>query len=342
MDEPLSQWRYLFNEPAGKRQISGKFRGKWGYLEMSSSNNYQNMTDGFINTQVVSRGLDERTVKAYRLDLEKFYRWLEYGEEGGHDLSRVGGQLDEEERAEQATDRNELDRNRKNMNMDSVSEKMEDYLNYLSREKGLRYSTVCRKQRVLGYYLSYLASQGILDQYQPLKPVVQVREEAADMLLTKKEVELLFGAIEREYEGLDSDFRRRVCLRDQVMMKLLFYHGIEVSELLRLEVMDYNWKTAFLAIRGKRGKSRSVYLFSRELRGQMEQWLSEHGYFEHDDLYRNQMFLSKMGKPLSMKMVINIFDKYRVMAGIEKECKPKDLKNSLGKYAEELVMECSN
>ena len=339
MDEPLSRWRYLFREPAGKQQIGGKFRSKWGYLEMSPGYNYQNMTDGFINTQVVSRGLDERTAKAYRLDLEKFYRWLESGEEGGHDLSRTGGQPDEGERAEPATDKNELARNRKNMNVDSVSEKMEDYLNYLSREKGLRYSTVCRKQRVLGYYLSYLASQGILDQYQPLKPVAQVREEAADMLLTKKEVELLFGAIEREYEGLDSDFRRRVCLRDQVMMKLLFYHGIEVSELLRLEVMDYNWKTAFLAIRGKRGKSRSVYLFSKELRGQMEHWLSEHGYFEHDDLYRNRMFLSKMGKPLSMKMVINIFDKYRMLAGIEKECKPKDLKNSLGRYAEELVWE---
>ncbi len=159
------------------------------------------------------------------------------------------------------------------------------------------------------------------------------------MLLTKKEVDLLFGAIKREYEELDSDFRKRVCLRDQVMIKLLFYHGIEISELLRLEVMDYHWKTAFLDIRGKRGKDRSIYLFSGELRGQMEQWLSEHGYFEHDDLYRNRMFLSKMGKPLSMKMVINIFDKYRVMAGIEKECKPKDLKNSLRKYAEELVWE---
>lgn len=186
MDEPLSRWRYLFREPAGKQQIGGKFRSKWGYLEMSSGYNYQNMTDGFINTQVVSRGLDERTAKAYRLDLEKFYRWLESGEEGGHDLSRTGGQPDEGERAEPATDKNELARNRKNMNVGSVSEKMEDYLNYLSREKGLRYSTVCRKQRVLGYYLSYLASQGILDQYQPLKPVAQVREEAADMLLTKK------------------------------------------------------------------------------------------------------------------------------------------------------------
>ena len=74
MDEPLSRWRYLFREPAGKRQIGGKFRSKWGYLEMSPGYNYQNMTDGFINTQVVSRGLDERTAKAYRLDLEKFYR----------------------------------------------------------------------------------------------------------------------------------------------------------------------------------------------------------------------------------------------------------------------------
>ena len=123
------------------------------------------------------------------------------------------------------------------------------------------------------------------------------------------------------------------------MIKLLFYHGIEISELLRLEVMDYHWKTAFLDIRGKRGKDRSIYLFSGELRGQMEQWLSEHGHFEHGGIYHNRMFLSKIGKPLSMKMVINIFDKYRVMAGIEKECKPKDLKNSLRKYAEELVWE---
>ena len=51
------------------------------------------------------------------------------------------------------------------------------------------------------------------------------------------------------------------------------------------------------------------------------------------------MFLSKLGRPLSMKMVINIFDKYRMLAGIEKECKPRDLKNSLDRYARELMME---
>ena len=40
-----------------------------------------------------------------------------------------------------------------------------------------------------------------------------------------------------------------------------------------------------------------------------------------------------------MKMVINIFDKYRVMAGIEKEVTPKDLKNSMTQYAKELMIE---
>ena len=42
-----------------------------------------------------------------------------------------------------------------------------------------------------------------------------------------------------------------------------------------------------------------------------------------------------------MKMVILIFEKYRKLAGIEKEFTPKDLKNSLGKYGRELVEEKS-
>ena len=36
-------------------------------------------------------------------------------------------------------------------------------------EKGLRPSTVIRKYRVFGYYLSYLVRQGVLLDYRPLK-----------------------------------------------------------------------------------------------------------------------------------------------------------------------------
>lgn len=40
-----------------------------------------------------------------------------------------------------------------------------------------------------------------------------------------------------------------------------------------------------------------------------------------------------------MKMITNIFDKYRVLAGIEKEVTPKDLKSGMKRYAAELMME---
>ena len=158
-------------------------------------------------------------------------------------------------------------------------------------------------------------------------------------LLSKKEVDLFCRAIEREYEDLDSSFRKRVCLRDLVMMELLFYHGIEVSELLRLKVTDYDRETGVLTVSRKRGKDRQVYLYSKALRERLGQWLMEHDCFEREGEYREQMFLSKLGRPLSMKMVINIFEKYRELAGIEKAVTPKDLKGSMGAYAKELMRE---
>ncbi len=307
---------------------------------MRSNGNYPNKIDGFITTQVISRGLDERTAKAYRMDLENFYFWLEDVAEARSGVpiqvagaeSLAGGVQDTRAGMEEKTEY-----------MRKVTpdweDQMEAYLEYLSDEKGLRYSTLYRKQRVFGYYLAYLVSQGVLSQCRPLHPVSQPQKATVDTLLTKGEVEAFFRAIDREYEDLDSDFRRRVCLRDQVMMELLFYHGLEISELLRLEVSDYNPKIYTLTIRRKREKDRTVYLFSRALQRQMGQWLSERMYFEHGSGYHNWMFPSKLGKPLSMKMIINIFDKYRELAGIQKMCKPKDLKNSLGRYAEELVRE---
>ena len=284
---------------------------------MTADRDCPDTVDEFIDTQVLSRGLDERTAMAYRKDLEKLYLWLEAsGMKGKSGNAECPGNADF-----------------------FLEEQMETYLDYLSREKGLRCSTIFRKHKVFGYYLSYLVSAGKLKSFRPLKPMGHPKKASIDTLLTKKEVEAFFQALDQEYEDLDSDFRRRICLRDQVMMRLLFYHGIEISELLQLEVSDYDRKTATLVIRRKRQEDYSVYLFSHTLRQQMDQWLLEHLYFEHGGEYHNRMFLSKLGKPLSMKMVINIFDKYKIMAGIEKVCKPKDLKNSLGRYAEEVVRE---
>ena len=140
---------------------------------------------------------------------------------------------------------------------------MEAYLDYLYKERKLSFSTLYRKNRVFSYYLSYLVKQGILPGCRSLKPVREAggpdgREEPSQTLLSRKEADAFFAAMNREYEGLDSEFRRRVCLRDSVMMELLFYHGIEIIELLRLEVAHYERETGTLSIPGKRNKQRAV------------------------------------------------------------------------------------
>lgn len=295
-------------------------------FQTTSTIDTYNLIDHFISSRVTERGLDIRTEKAYRLDLELFYEWL-------------FGQTE---------------------NLDSWKENIEEYLKYLSREKNLCSSTISRKAKVFQYYVSYLNEQKISNhpiffkereefKKNDLEKVSastilsrvpqEIPDKSRDNTLSKTQVDTFFQAMNREYENLDSDFRRRICLRNQVMMELLFYHQIEISELLKLETIDYDWKTKTLQIQGKKGKNRFLQLFSEHLQNQIEQWLEEHFYFEHNAEFANRMFLSKIGKPLSMKMVILIFDKYRLLAGIEKECTPKDLKASMKRYGQELVME---
>lgn len=277
-----------------------------GQEHSAPSNQSNDRIEDFMTAQAAARGLDERTTRAYNLDLQHLYRWA------------------------------------RELRIENIDEKVvERYLEYLIKEKKLRYSTITRKYRVFSYYLNYLAAEGHLSDCRGIMcpACVNQEEQKADTGLSRNEIDTFFMALNNEYENLDNAFRKRVCLRDCVMMELLFYHGIEISELLQLEVSDYNIKSGTLTIQGKRGKVRSEYLFSRELRHKMEQWIGEHGYFERESEYHNVMFLSKIGKPLSMKMVILVFDKYRKMAGIEKKSTPKDLKRSMRRYAREIVME---
>ena len=285
----------------------------------------KSLIDGFIRSRVIGQGLDRRTEKAYRLDLEHFYVWIERKNSKEAGLSPGSGSESTE----------------KEMGIHGWEDCVEAYLDYLTAEKNLSVSTVCRKNRVLGYYSSYLAGQGVISPCRSPRPARGLeKSQTSHAPLSKKEADAFFAAMDREYQELDSEFRRRICLRDMVMMELLFYHKIEISELLRLEVTDYNPKTGILTIRRKRGEAYSICLFSQELRRKMGLWLEERIPLRHPGEYWSRMFLSKLGKPLSMEMVIRIFDKYRKLAGIEREFTPKDLKEgSMKQYARELVME---
>ncbi len=287
------------------------------------------LIDGFINEHVIKQGLDNRTEKAYRLDLEHFCHWMEEKQEvclfdGSNFVNYLSSNTGLVE--PYAKD---------------LEDWMETYLDYLAIEKKLSFSTVCRKNRVFDYYLSYLREQGIIDSDRSLRRVKRwSKKPETKELLSKKESEAFFDAMNQEYENLNSEFRKCICLRNMVMMKLLFYHKIEISEVLRINVEDYDQEKTILTIRRKRGEDYRCYLYSHELRQKMKEWILQRKQLRCEGEYYNRMFISKFGKPLSMKMVIKVFDKYRELAGINRGFTPKDLKeNCMKQYARELVME---
>ena len=287
------------------------------------------LIDGFIKEHVIRQGLDYRTEKAYRLDLEHFCDWMEQKqEENLLEGSEFGSYLD----FHIGSDEPEKGR---------LEDWMEVYLDYLATEKKLSASTVCRKNRVFDYYLSYLTGHGIIADHRSLRAEQRFDKRGeTKKLLSKRESDAFFDAMNQEYEKLDSEFRRRICLRDMVMMKLLFCHKIEISELLRMETSDYNQETDMVTIRHKRAEDSQFYLYSCELRKKMKEWIVERKQLRCEGEYYNRMFLSKLGKPLSMKMVTKIFDKYKELAGIDKGFTAKDLKeNCMKQYARELAME---
>ena len=83
------------------------------------------MIEKFIQRQVLDKGLDPRTAKAYRLDLTHLYDWME---------KQGISEFQEKE--------------------------VKRYLQHLVSEKGLRHSTVTRKSRVFGYYLQFCGRDG--------------------------------------------------------------------------------------------------------------------------------------------------------------------------------------
>ena len=128
------------------------------------------LIEGFIDERVIKKGLDGRTEKAYRLDLERFATWLD----------------------QKVSETNKSQYLRTETG--NLEDWMEAYLDYLTEEKKLSPATICRKNRVFGYYLSYLARQGVIARYRTLRPVRRVSLHPQDKdQLSKKEADAFFA-----------------------------------------------------------------------------------------------------------------------------------------------------
>jgi integrase/recombinase XerD len=128
------------------------------------------------------------------------------------------------------------------------------YKEHLMKE-GYAVSTINKKINSLKVYNDFLRTEGIVSEsFIQLKrdriKIADGSEESVDVL-TEEQVEKLLFYVED---------RQKVTLRNKLIVYLLLYTGVRVSELVGIQIADIDFLTSSLKVTGKGGKRREIGL----------------------------------------------------------------------------------
>lgn len=117
--------------------------------------------------------------------------------------------------------------------------------------------------------------------------------------------------------------------RDRVMLELLYAAGLRVSELVDLQVADFDPQTGLLRVFGKGSKERVVPVHDRAQRLLADYLDLTRPQF---DPVAQQIFLNRSGKKLTRQGVWKLIKKYALLAGITKDISPHTFRHSFATH----------
>ena len=125
----------------------------------------------------------------------------------------------------------------------------------------------------------------------------------------KEELSRFFKAIE------ETEFKPYVQAKNRLLIKLILYTGMRVSEALEMRLKDMvkDGEYYVFQIRGKGNKPRTAMVKVENIAHDLEEWM---GYRSSENML---LFQSRTGKPLTQAYVSYIMDKMLLHAGIRKE-----------------------
>jgi len=190
----------------------------------------------------------------------------------------------------------------------------EDYLKHLSKsyDKPPSVSTLARKISSLRNFFDYL----LLRHHVSSNPWLKVRSprlrKRAPDFLTKEEAENLLKASEQNE-------------RDHLIMCMLYYCGLRVSELCNLRVGDVSFSPAFVRIEMGKGRKDRIVPLNRHLANELKMYVERNGKESDEYLFAGR-------KRLHPSTVFRIVRKYANLCNIRKKVHPHTLRHSFATH----------
>ncbi len=227
--------------------------------------------------------LDEKTLKAYQIDLRQF-----------------------------------SDQNPYTIITEITSEFIEQYIARLHIQ--YKPKTVKRKIASIKAFFHYLEYREIIGRNPFAKIQVHFREPVIlPKTIPLHTVEIFLSTIYRQRETAKTTYQKQNALRDAAVTELLFATGMRISELCSLKVNDVDLYDGTILIYGKGDKERLIQIGNESV----IHILSEYEAAFHAKRQScNNFFVNQSGKALSDQSVRRMINKYTSLASIDQHITP--------------------
>lgn len=245
--------------------------------------NLQTIIDEYLNFCRYQKRLDDKTLKAYRIDLKQFTSWA------------VQGGI-----------------------LSLVPDALENYIMVLHRT--YKPKTVKRKIASLKAFFRYMEYKDYIETTPFNKIRVKFREPVIlPKTIPLRTLESFLAAIYRQHDLSKTAWQRKNTLRDAAVVELLFATGMRISELCSLKSDNVNLADRNILIYGKGSKERRIQIGNRDVQNLLLEYYREYqceikscGYF----------FVNQKGEPLSDQSVRRMIRKYTALACIDLHITP--------------------
>lgn len=231
----------------------------------------------------LQKRLDEKTIKAYRIDLQQF-----------HQLTQA-------------------------LPPDAITPNMlESYIARLNQT--YKPKTTKRKIASIKTFFHYLEYKDIISRNPFNKIEIHLREP---VILPKTiplyTLEQLLGTIYRQYHTAKTDYQKKNALRDIAAAEMLFATGIRICELCSLTPSNVDLHDGTILIYGKGSKERRLQISNPDVLKILTQY--RRAYASEIET-ANRFFVNQSGRPFSDQAVRRMLNKYTALASIDLHITP--------------------
>lgn len=193
------------------------------------------------------------------------------------------------------------------------------------KERNLKTNSIYRKSSCIAQFHKFLIAEEITKN-NPIESVSRPKlQRKLPQVLSYEEVEKLLNFVPK---------KKFNDIRNKAMLEVLYATGMRVSELVNLKFNQLDIANKYIRVVGKGSKERIVLLNPKSIHA-LKEWLAIRERKFSNKIaseYKEYVFLSKLGRPISRVDFWEQLKNYVRQAGITKNVSPHTLRHSFATH----------